>query len=169
MNRPFLCLALLAALCGCHADLDWREFRSDEGRFSVWFPGVPALESRQLSGRGDPVAMRQWTAKSRSTVFAAGYADFARLDRGTLDEISVALVRNIGGTAVRQRELEIAGAKGTETIAEGYAGSARLSLRLRLYARGNRLYQIAVLGTPDDFPEDGLETFFDSFRLGPPP
>lgn len=41
-------------------------------------------------------------------------------------------------------------------------------LRLRLIAKGTRLYQLAVLGKPEDLSTNDLETFFDSFALREP-
>ena len=146
--------------------MDWRELRSDEGRFTAWLPGRFSLESRTLSGfAATPVPMRQWSAKAKESVFAVGYADFERIGPSTLIEMSDALVRNVSGSAAARRNVSASGMQGIETVASGRAGGVPVSLHLRVYARGSRLYQLAVLGKPDDVSQAELETFFGSFRL----
>lgn len=163
MVRRWLAIVLL--LSGCHADLDWRELRSDEGRFSVWLPARPFQESRPLSGRSEQVLMHQWSARALDTVFAVGYADFPRLEPGTAIEIRDALLANVAGKILKESAISLPGAQGRETIAAGRSGSNPLSLRLRLLVNGDRLYEIATLGKPGAVPEGDLDTFFESFRL----
>jgi hypothetical protein len=166
MKRRWLHVLALALLCACHADLDWRELRSDEGRFTAWLPGRFSLESRTLSAFGStPVRMQQWSAKAKESVFAVGYADFQQLGRSTLVQLSDALVGNISGSAAARREISVSGMQGIETVASGQAGGVPVSLHVRVYARGNRLYQVAVLGRPGDVSQADMETFFGSFRL----
>jgi hypothetical protein len=159
-------LAILLLLAGCQPQLDWRELHSEEGRFAAWLPARAFEESRPLlSGRHQGVLMRQWSARARDTVFAVGYADFARLEPNTVIEIRDALLLNVGGKLLREREISLPGGQGREIFAAGHAGAAELSLRLRLIASDGRLYEIAALGTPGHVSESDLETFFESFKL----
>jgi hypothetical protein len=161
-------LGLLLALVGCFADLDWRELRSEEGGFSVWLPAKPVEQSRELSGRPG-VVMRQWSARARETAFAAGYASLPGIDRATLTGMSDALVGNISGKVEKRHDIALGEARGIETIASGEGGGSALALRVRVYAYGGRLYQVAVLGKPGDVAEADLETFFSSFRIDTKP
>src|SRR3954463_2607099 len=106
MKLTAACLLVLTMLTGCFAELDWREFRSTDGDFSVWFPARPLEQSRPLAGPAAAV-MHQWTARARETLFAAGYADFNPLDRTALVQFSDALVANIGGTVQHRSDISL--------------------------------------------------------------
>jgi hypothetical protein len=156
---------LFAPLTGCYPDLDWREVRVEEGAFTVLFPAKPRAEARTLGEPYAGVVMHQWSAKVRDTLFAAGFADFPRLDDAVAADLRNALLRNINGTVTSQRDLEVPGAR--EITADGLIGGTPARLRLREYRRGTRLYQLIVLGKRDDFSADELDTFFTSFKLLP--
>jgi len=159
-------IALLAAvlLAGCGADLDWRELRARDAGFVASLPGRAFEESRPLAGR-EGVQMHQWSARARNTVFAVGYADFPRIDAATLAGLRDALVRNIGGRMEKEQPIVLGDANGVEVLARGEGGGAPLELRLRLLARGARVYQAATLGPPGELSPTELETFFGSLKL----
>jgi hypothetical protein len=161
--------ALLACLAaGCFAELDWRELRVEDGGYSVSLPGRPSEQARPLAVTpqvGAQITMRQWSARAKESVFAAGYADFPFADEKRLAEVSDALVRNISGRVEKRVAVALDSMSGLETVATGRSADAPLALRVRIYADGPRLYQVAVLGRPGDIPEDELDRFFSSFRL----
>jgi hypothetical protein len=166
MNRlvsTWVFAALLAVLSGCHPDLDWRELRSQEGGFSLYLPARVFQDARELPIAGQRVRMRQWSARTRDTLFAVGYVDLAPLRPEAFDALRDALVANISGNILSEHELE--GASSREIIAAGSSGGAPLMLRLRLIASGERLYQIALLGKPDEVASGDIDFFFQSFRL----
>jgi hypothetical protein len=158
-------VALVAALClaACFADLDWRELHSEQGRFSAWLPARASEEARTLPGSG--AHMRQWSARARDTIFAVGYADFPGATQGRMQELRDAIVRNIDGKIESEHAIRSADAAGIEVAASGRSGNSALALRLRLYERGARVYQLAVLGAPDAVTPTDVDTFFGSFRL----
>jgi hypothetical protein len=122
-------------------------------------------EARTLGEPFPGVAMNQWSARARGSLFAVGYAELPRAGPEMHAALGEALVRNISGTVTLQRELELGDARGRETLARGVASQQPVLLRLRLYQRAGRLYQVTVLGPPEDLSEDELETFFGSFRF----
>ncbi len=73
-SRSIVALVLLGLLAACYPALDWREIRSDEGRFSVLLPSKPRIESMPLSAARPEVLLHQWSAQARKTAFAIGYA-----------------------------------------------------------------------------------------------
>jgi hypothetical protein len=158
-------LALLFAVClaGCFADVDWREMHSSEGRFSVWMPARVSEEARPLPGNGG--SMRQWSARARDTVFAAGYADFAEARRAAMLELRDAVLRNIDGKVDSEQPVQLGNMAGIDVAASGRSGGSALMLRTRLYQRGARVYQLAVLGAPGAVASADVETFFASFKL----
>ncbi len=158
----------MLALAGCYPDFDWREVRPGGAGFTVSLPGRPAYVSRALVGEHAGLSMHQWSSKVGDTVFAAGYADSPVSDARLAEGLRDALVRNIGGRIVSEREVRSGNAIGRETIAEGTAGDAPIELRLRHYAAGGRVYQVAALGRKGAVPAAEMENFFDSFRVAGP-
>ena len=163
-----LALVLTLVLSGCYAEFDWREIRPGDGSFSISLPGRPSYESRPLAGAYAGRTMHQWSANAAGTVFAAGYVDASDPDAGLPGGLRDALVKNIGGRILEEREVRSGNAIGRETIADGTAGDTPMALRLRLYAAGARVYQVVALGRKDTVPAAEMENFFDSFRLARP-
>lgn len=163
MSRPLSCLLLATtffALSACHANLDWREVRPPEGAFSLWMPARTFEETRELVIAGQRVSMHQWSARARDTLFAIGYADFAPPTPEALTALRDALVANISGKVLSDQ----AGPNRRDIAAAGEVNGAPLMLHLRLAASGQRLYQIVVLGKPEDLSAGDVDFFFQSFR-----
>ncbi len=161
----YFALVLTLVLAGCYAEFDWREVRPNDASFTVSLPGRPAYENRALAGEHAGLSMHLWSAKVGDTVFAAGYVDSPAADARLVDGLRDALVKNIGGRIAAEREVRSGSLIGRETIAGGIAGDAPMELRLRLYAAGGRVYQVAALGRKGAVPAAEMENFFDSFRL----
>ncbi len=161
-------LVLALALAGCYAEFDWREIRPADGSFTVSLPARSTYESRALAREHAGLTMHLWSAEARDTVFAAGYVDSPVADARLVDGLRDALVKNIGGRIVAEREVRSGSLIGRETIADGIAGDAPMELRLSLYAAGGRIYQVAALGRKGAVPAAEMENFFDSFRLAKP-
>ncbi|MBI4292950.1 MAG: hypothetical protein HY661_15875 [Betaproteobacteria bacterium] len=155
----------VALLAGCYPSLDWREVTSKEGRFSVLLPGRPAQESRTLSAIPGSPLMHLWSAKAADMVFGVGYVDLQVRDAQTLAALRDALARNIQGKIVSERAVGASGIAGTEFVAEGSIGEAPAVLRARLLVSGDRVYQIAAVGSARAVAAEELATFFDSFSV----
>jgi hypothetical protein len=165
-SRAAIGFALVVALlAGCYPKLDWREVASKEGRFSILLPGRSALESRTLSAIPGSPLMRLWSARAADMLFGVGYVDLQVYDAQTLTALRDALARNIQGKIVSEHAVEPGGIAGTEFVAEGSIGEARAVLKARLLVYGDRVYQIAVVGSPRAVSAEELATFFDSFRV----
>jgi hypothetical protein len=159
------CILLAVALCGCHAELDWREVAPHEGGFSVLLPARAHEASRPLAGfKGDPV-MHLWSAKAADTLFGAGYVDFDATDARMLAAIRDALVRNIGGKIVAERAVKTGVTEGVEFVAEGSISNAPAVLHGRVLVSARRVYQLAVIGPAHSVTAADREMFLESFRL----
>ena len=163
--RLGLALAAALALAACSPELDWREFRSPEGGFSVLLPGKPARESRELVVAGARTTMHMVSAHAPEMAFGVGYAD---LPPGTdparaLEEGRAALVKNIGGRVTAERRLE--GVPGVEFEAEGAAEGNPMRLAARVVVSGNRYYQAVLVGRAARVAEVDRTMFPGSFRL----
>ena len=162
-----LALAAALALAACYAELDWREFTSPEGRFTVMLPSKPARESRELVLAGSPTTMHMVSAHATEMAFGVGYAD---LPPGTdpkraIDEGRAALLRNIGGVVIAERALD--GVTGVGFEAEGAAEGNPMRLAARVLVSGDRYYQVVLVARAARADEVDRALFPGSFRLIP--
>ncbi len=163
-RRLVILVLVTLSLCDCYSELDWREIASEQGRYRITLPSKPHEETRTLNGAAGAVKMTMTSAKAADWLFAVAYVDYpAGADlQFHLDEQRDALLRNISGHIIRQ---SVAGAGGRILAAEGLSGETILDLRARFVIDGNRLYQIAAIGSKGSIPATELDTFLDSFKL----
>lgn len=161
---PCLAAALALLAAGCSPELDWREVRSEEGRFVAVLPGKPRVEDRQLAGSHGAV-MHMWSARAGGAAYAVAYVDPPDFDPALVERMRDALVANIGGRLTVDKEIAEARVRGREFRAEGI----HATLVARVFVADRRLYQVAVVGKPGSMDSIGVETFFASFRLVPGP
>lgn len=164
-RRISVAFAAALALAACYADLDWREFTSPEGAFTVLLPSKPARASRELALGGATTTMHMVSAHAPEMAFGVGYAD---LPPGTdparvLVEGRAALVKNIGGRVTAERALD--GVTGVEFEAEGAAEGNPMRLTGRVLVAGNRYYQVVVVARAARAGEVDRTIFPGSFRL----
>ena len=163
--RSSLTVAAAVLLAACYAELDWREFNSPDGRFTVMLPSKPARESRELVLAGGRTTMHMVSAHAPEMAFGVGYAD---LPPGTdparaLEEGRAALVKNIGGRVTAERTLE--GVTGVEFEADGQAGGNPMRLAARVLVSGNRYYQVVLVARAARASEVDRTIFPGSFKL----
>jgi hypothetical protein len=159
-------LAAFALLAfACSPELDWRELRSEDGRFVALLPGKPRLEERELSGRQGAV-MHLWSARAGEAVYGVGYLDDkAPADSTLVERTRDALVANVRGRVVEDKEITVGAARGREFRAEG----PDTVLAARVLVAGRRQYQVAVIGKKGSVDTADVEMFFSSFRPAPEP
>jgi hypothetical protein len=173
--RGYVRLALLATvlLAGCFNTLDWREFKSDEGRYAVTFPAIPLNAKHILNSPLGKVTMQMDSASAGDALFAVGYADYPPdyLSRATpgviLDEVRDSLVKNIGARNASEAPYAVGGHVGRSLHAEGRNGDRVLALDAHLVFAGDRFYQIVVIGNAGSgrIGKDALDLFFNSFHI----
>ena len=155
--------ALLAAslLAGCNPTYNWRDHASQEGRYQVLFPAKPATFTRPVDVDGLRVEMTMTAAEVDGATFAVGAAtapDAARA-RAALPAMRQALLRNIGAG----EDAAPAPQEGLRVEATGAANGKPMRLHGRFEARGERFYQVIVLGPADAVPAEQGEPFLTSF------
>jgi hypothetical protein len=151
----------------------WKRFSSAEGRFSVFFPGVP--ESTNILTDLDPAKPELhlfYVTPNIQNSFAIGYSDsliFANMAKlhdpqELLKKSESLLVSNDQGKIVYEEESKYKGypAREFEYVA---GGKANYSTRMKFILVGPRLYEIYVIFlTKNPYPTERV-TFFNSFKL----
>jgi hypothetical protein len=128
-----------ALLAGCNPAYNWRDYTSEDGRFKALFPAKPATLTRTVDLNGLQVEMTMTAAKVDNTTFAVGTAvapDAARA-QATTGDLSVDVT--------------------------GAGQGAPMHLSGRFAAKGNRVYQVIVLGPAGKTPPEQVEQFLTSF------
>lgn len=166
-----LAVALLfLALAAAHAQLGWSEFRSDEGRFSILFPGQPRESRNQYT--------RVFTVQREGSFLQVDYYDLPQdeVDRigpeAELDSQRDAFLKGTQGQLVQERHQEactdFSRGRGLEfTTGQGNYTIARMCLA------GRRMYllEAGYRGGPPASQNEAYD-FLNSFRLlglEPPP
>ena len=156
-------LAASFLLAGCNPTYNWRDHTSQDDRYQVLFPAKPATFTRAVDVDGLRVDMTMTAAEVDGATFAVGAAtapDAARA-RAALPAMRLALLRNIGAA----EDAAPAAQDGLRVEATGAANGRPVRLHGRFEARGERFYQVIVLGPADAVPAEQVEQFLTSFAL----
>ena len=163
MHIKQLVLASLSAvlLAGCSPTYNWRDYTSAEGAFKVLFPAKPATHTRGIDLGGIKVDMTMTAAEVEGTTFAVGtaVAPDAALAQATLPAMRQALLRNIGASDAAEKN---GATLDVDAVGKGNNGPVRLVGRF--VAKGTRVYQVIVVGTPGAMPPEHTEQFLSSFK-----
>jgi len=106
-----------------------------------------------------------WTSETASALFSAGYTDYGDQASGHAAAVREALLRASRGKLVAEAVMHTPHPGGSSFTVEGLAtdGSPR-SLRIWLFPRDKRLYQLAVIARPEAVSEAEAEVFLLSFK-----
>ncbi len=158
-----LVTAMLTAslLAGCNPTYNWREHTSPDGRYKILFPAKPATFTRAVDLDGLRVEMTMTAAEVDGATFAVGAATApdAALARAALPAMRQALLRNIGADDPEAPAAQ----DGLNVDATGAANGKPMRLHGRFEARGERFYQVIVLGPAGAAPPEQVEQFLSSF------
>lgn len=153
---------LALPLAACNPTYNWREHTSRDGGYTVLFPAKPSSFARPIELDGLRVQMTMTAAEVDGATFAVGSAtapDAARA-RAALPAMRRALLRNIGAGG----DAAPAGQDGLRVEALGAGNGQPLRLSGRFEARGERFYQVIVLGKAGATPDEEIEQFLTSFK-----
>jgi hypothetical protein len=165
-----LALVLTALLVACAPELDWRELHWEEGKVKVLLPGKPAKSAREVMLGGEKVMMQMLQTQMSGMAFGVAYSPLPPGDPGAvLPAARDALLRNIEGTLLAEREVEVRGAatKGREFTGEGVVAGTPMLIAARLVAANGRFYQVVFVGRKDRAERVDLPLYLGSLTLVP--
>jgi hypothetical protein len=173
MRRLTSCTILVGGLMlGCTPALDWREVRPEGSQLTALFPCKPESRSRLSSLGRSRVTMTMVTCSAAGLTFALGHAELGDPSGVTaaLDEMRSALAANLGTGELRSAVFQVAGMTpdpraGKIWIAGRLPDGTPVQEQAVLFARGTRVYQVALLGARLD--EAAASVFFESLKLKP--
>ena len=142
----------------------WKEFRSQEGKFSALFPGTPKLEHETIEGSKGKMEM--YTASftdGNGVEYKVVYADVegvARtdktkiLDAGTNGTVADGKLRS-------SRDFTLNGAPSREIVVDTKDG---FTVRKRICLVGDRVYQVSATTARGAETTSDVEAFMESFE-----
>lgn len=170
MIRALAALAAALVLAGCSAELDWRELHWEEARLKVMLPGRPAKSARDIVLGGEKLGMQMLQTQMNGMAFGVAYAPLPPGDPNALLPMARdALLRNIGGTLLTEREVDVRGTatKGREFTGEGIVAGTPMLVAARVVAANGRFYQVVFVGRKDRAERVDLPLYLGSLTLTP--
>ena len=164
ISSASLTLALAALLAACNPAYNWRDHVARDGSFQVQFPAKPAVDTRNIDLGGSRIDMMMTAAQVEGTTFAVGTAITANAAQAqaALPAMRQALLRNIGA-ADSVSDAQTGGASlSLDASGRGPGGPVRIVGRFS--AKGTRVYQVIVVGTPGAMLPEHTEQFLSSFK-----
>lgn len=147
---------------------EFEPYHSEEGRFSVSFPGEPESKTEQVETPVGTLEFVMYSAGSRKTGFIVAYVDYSQEvmkdadAKKMLDGARDGAVRNVNGRLGTEKELDFYGKPGKEFE---ILAPKNAIIKARLILIGNRLYQMMAISQSRDILEEKTPMFFDSFRV----
>lgn len=160
------------AWSACSPTYDWRNVRGADAPFAVLFPAKPTTYSRSVNLDGMQLTMTMTATEVDGVTFAVGTASLPDPAKAqtALNAMKTALVKNIGGTIRHEKSVATPTSPipSIEVDAVGAPSAANGRPRLlfaRFAAKGQRIYQVVVIGREKAVPDEAVDTFFTSFKL----
>ena len=148
-------------------------FTSDEGGYSVKFPGAPKVtEKTANTGVGELKVTVATYANPDGSVFMVSFTDFP--EAATKPDNHATLLDGIRDGVVKGRDGKVVGDEkngkfgpdklpGREFTVDKDKGKQRI--KFRVVVRDGRVYQLAAIGTPEFANGKDATAFLESFEL----
>lgn len=170
----FAAAAATVALAACSPKYNWRDYMSPDAPYRVLFPGKPATYTRSVELDGMRVDMTMTATEVEGAMYAVGAAQAptAAQAQAALGAMKTALVRNIGATATQEKSSATASVSGAtssasatnDVTADGVLNGVPMRLVGHFEARGQRFYQVIVVGPAKSVAPEPTEQFISSFK-----
>jgi hypothetical protein len=175
-NSIIATTAVLAtvALAACSPKYNWRDYTSPDAPYRIMFPGKPATYTRSVDLNGIQVSMTMTATEVEGAMYAVGTAQApdAAHAQAAIAAMKIALVRNIGAAEAREKSAAAAVAGGSaakdastsDMQADGVLNGVPMRLLGHFEARGNRFYQVVVMGPAKAIEPEPADQFISSFK-----
>jgi hypothetical protein len=150
--------------------VDWQKFASNDGRFTVLFPGTPKNETKDVETDAGKVSVHMFYVEYKETAYVAMYTDFpveakdegieAALDSGRDRGLEAA-----NAQLVSEKKITLNGYPGREIRAKGKDPAENSVLVSRFFLAKRRLYQVIVAGPGGQIDSGAEEKFLSSFDI----
>ena len=147
--------------------IDWQDYKSSAGKFSVQMPSKPKEQSQEQG----TVKLNTVTAEANDSGYFVGYADFpdkvassADVQKGLTNSVK-SLVENIKGEVKSEKEYLLDNVQCRDFEAIGKVQATDVSMKGRFCLADTRIYQVFALGAKDKFFAADVDRFVTSFKI----
>jgi hypothetical protein len=170
LSAVVVCLGL----AGARADdaAQWKEYASDEGRFTVKMPGTPKKSKTPIDAPGGKTLdQHQFLIDKGNLAYLVAYQDDPNLKnvneetaQKVLDAARDAVPKALDGKLLDTRKIKLDDKHlGVEFRVE--VASIKGVYRSRIYVVGERIYQITVVGPKEVTSSKESDAYLDSLKL----
>jgi uncharacterized protein (TIGR03000 family) len=139
------------------------KFTPSEGGFSIRMPGSPRRKSTTAQTEVGEVAVTMYLLDRGEIAYSIDYAD---LPGGAVPQVNFTINRIVAvyrGNQLTTKDVKLGGHAGKEAVFD--VPEKDISIRLRAYAVGGRLYRVMVAGPRQFVRSTKADGFFDSFEV----
>ena len=149
-----------------------KEFRSQEGKFSIMAPLSLKESDQTVSTQVGKIVAHMFMAETTDVAYVVGYADYpleiVRQSNADLilNGASNGAVSNVNGKLVIQNVISLQSYPGREIVADVKTPDGKDgTMKGRIYIVDNRLYQVYVIATKGKVETTKIDDFLNSFKL----
>lgn len=166
----FALVLVLLALGGCGESKEWQRFESEEGQFSILFPGKPEQNTSLTPTLEGDIETKSFIAEQGGVDYSVFFEDYPLYiiesdPAALLDEAIRTYVDSINARARMKKEITLDGYPGREFRFETLEEGMIVIIRARYYLVENRVYVLAALSSAPDSYSPEIDMFMDSFEL----
>jgi hypothetical protein len=149
---------------------DWKEFTSDEGRFSVLLPRTPRQTTETVDAPAGEIDEHTFTTIYGSITYVVSYSDYPQNlttgdTRAVLDSLRDSAVTSFNGKLLSERSISLNGHPGRELKIQVSDDAGTAIARFRIFLVRNRLYYLYTLAPEERSPSPSVDKFLNSFKL----
>lgn len=161
-------LVIVGSLVGCGSsdkgsEETFETFKSEEGKFSIDFPGKPEESVQSAMGLDINIV----ALEDGDTAYTVLYSDYPEeIVKASKPEDMLAggvqgQVASLGGEVVESKDITLDDYPGKHLVVETEKEGTKVNFNSKIFLVGNRLYQIQAINVDNE----NLDKFFDSFEL----
>ncbi len=155
---PLAMVSLLVLPAGC-GKIEFKDFTSPEGKFTILMPGTPEKKTQTIHN----MMLVMYGMNVKNGAYAAGYADIPPGTPFSLPGAVQGIAGSHGGKVLSEKDYTLEGKTGREFEIETTTPKGFVSGRVIVI--NNRLYQILALGTNARLSNADVQKFLNSFKL----
>ncbi len=157
--------------CGTVKEEVMKTFKSEEGRFSIDFPGEAKHEVQTAQTAVGNININLYLVEKDDSAYICGYNDYpeAVVKNSNTNDILVnaanGAIQNINGKNEVIKDITLDKYPGKDIICEAEKEGITFKMHQKIYLVGNRLYQVNVSTNEEEKNKETINKFLDSFKL----
>lgn len=163
----------LAAACGGLGKTEFKEFKSDAGKFTVNAPDGKMTETSQnVATAAGSIQLTMYQSTAGNNTYMAGYSDFpeALIKQVSVDKLldgaRDGAVANVNGKLISDTKIERDGNTGKEIVLEAKAPNGQeATAKAHYFLINNRLYQAMAIVPKGQTGGAEVDDYLKSFKI----